>query len=83
MIIANVGHLEFKLDSLSDAEALLRILSAAVPVDTDYRLNGIVFETKKRTSIEIKIISGDVMSEEEANQLIADYEKGRIRGVIS
>lgn len=81
MIIVSIRHTEYKLASLKDAEDLLRIFNSAIPVESNYRLNGRLFHASDSGSIEIKILpDSDLLSAEEANLLIAEYEKGRIGG---
>lgn len=76
MIIATIGHDDFLIESLEKAEQLLRILSAATPVEIDYRLNGNCYPGRP-FDVSIKITAGELISKEQAAQLIEEYDAKR------
>jgi hypothetical protein len=73
MIIAEIGHTKFLLDSMESAEGLLRIIAKATQVSESYvgpRAERITYKDPNATSIEIKITGNtQVMEYEDAMKL--------------
>lgn len=74
MIIATIGHQEYELASMADAEAILLILDRAKPVDSKYTPNAgsyYVADDNCR-SIIIEINNKKIVSEEQHKKLKAE-----------
>lgn len=79
MIIATIGHQDYQLKTIDQAEALLNILGLCTPIDRNYNIGAYVEDTTSRmlgTSVEIKIVHQEKpLTEEEAAPLIEVYER--------
>ncbi|MES9901100.1 MAG: hypothetical protein ABW168_00290 [Sedimenticola sp.] len=83
MIIATVGNNDYLMDTLDDAEALLRILSRAICIDENYELPHGTQRYHKLSSgsrIKIEIVEGELLEYEEALALVEkEKEKRELR----
>ena len=81
MIIARIGHTNFIIESLEDANAILRIFSKSKQFDTAYfgdDLEKVMFEPKNPTAVEISIFpDSQILSEKAMRDLRAKYESER------
>lgn len=72
MIIADINHEEFVLETLKDAETLLDILARAKPIAHDYSGNNMYYYPNVRSTIGITIKQAAIVDMEEHERIQAD-----------
>lgn len=74
MIIATIGHQEYELASMADAEAILNIFNRANPVDRTFRpdRDSYYVADKNHTSITIEINSRQLVTQEQHEAFVAE-----------
>ena len=79
MIIATIGHNDYQLENIEQAETIFRILSKATYVDENYELpSGQRWHKMSgHSSIKIEIVEGEPMEYEDAQLLIIEERKKR------
>lgn len=60
MIILSVGHQQFKIQSLDEANTLLSIFSTAIPLRTSYSEQELTYSIDSNAEFSIKIVAGEV-----------------------
>lgn len=71
MIIATIGHQQYKLKDIAAAEQLLKIFNDSLPVQEHYmRKSRTVFSILKSSSeMCLSIIQGEIISDEDLEEL--------------
>lgn len=71
MIIATIGHQQYKLKDMTAAEQLLKIFNDSLPVEEHYmRKSRNVFSILKSSSeMRLSIIQGEIISDEDLEKL--------------
>lgn len=77
MIIATIGHQEYELASMADAEALLNIIHRATPVSETYMTGAPNHYHKDhgRRSCSVEITNKQLVSDDEHDALMAEVAK--------
>lgn len=71
MIIATIGHTDYQLDSIKDAETLLNLLGRATIIRSTYFSDhgNVYYEYFDEKKLVIEIISKELVSEEELAEI--------------
>lgn len=74
MIIASIGHQEYELANLADADAILKILDRAKPIDSKYTpaAGSYYIADNNCRSISIEITSKQIVTQEQHKAFMAE-----------
>ena len=82
MIVATIGHQDYKLASMADAEALLNIITRAIPITAEYihGKNGRHWrEEPGERTIAVEITNRPLLTSEQFDSLVAEASQSRLK----
>lgn len=81
MIIATIGHHDYELASMADAEALLNIITRAIPITSEYIPgNGRNWrEEPGERTVAVEITNRPLLSREQFDALLAESSQPKLK----
>lgn len=82
MIVATIGHQDYELASMADAEALLNIITRAIPITAEYipGKNGRHWrEEPGERTVAVEITNRPLLSREQFDALVAEASQPKLK----
>lgn len=81
MIVATIGHQDYEIASMADAEALLNIITRAIPITAEYipgRSGRQWLEEPGERTVAVEITNRPLLTREQFDSMVAEASQSRL-----